>query len=196
MKAHALADVADEELVGIAMAEPQTQSGKGAASELLGRHQQRVYLWCFRYVRDHERALELAQDVLLKAYRSLPGFRRGSKFTSWLFVIARNHCLSALRSPALLVDEESELSQISDPTKGPEDLVVEKLEEAELLELMRQTLDEREQEALWLRCFEKMPIEEITRVLGITSATGARGLLQTARRKLRAALKQRAQEDS
>jgi DNA-directed RNA polymerase specialized sigma24 family protein len=94
------------------------------------------------------------------------------------------------------VDEESELSQLSDPAKGPEDLLVEKLEEAELLELMRLTLDEREQEALWLRCYEKMPIDEITRVLGITSTTGARGLLQTARRKLRAALARRAQEGS
>jgi RNA polymerase sigma-70 factor (ECF subfamily) len=196
MKGYVLADIADEELAGIATAEPQTASGKGAASELLARHQRRVYLWCYRYVRDHERALELAQDVLLKAYRSLAAFRRGSKFTSWLFVIARNHCLSALRSPAILVDEESELSQLSDPAKGPEDLLVEKLEEAELLELMRLTLDEREQEALWLRCYEKMPIDEITRVLGITSTTGARGLLQTARRKLRAALARRAQEGS
>jgi DNA-directed RNA polymerase specialized sigma24 family protein len=41
---------------------------------------------------------------------------------------------------------------------------------------------------LWLRCFEKVPVDEITRMLGITEASGARGVLQRARRRLRAAL--------
>ena len=45
-----------------------------------------------------------------------------------------------------------------------------------------------EQKAIWLRCFERVPIDEITRLLGIEASTGARGVLQRARRKLRTAL--------
>ena len=48
--------------------------------------------------------------------------------------------------------------------------------------------DAREQEAIYLRCFERLPVDEITSLLSITGASGARGLLQSARRKLRAAL--------
>jgi len=49
-------------------------------------------------------------------------------------------------------------------------------------------------EALWLRCFEHMPVDEIGRVMRLENASGARGLLQRARRKLRAALAQRVSE--
>ena len=54
--------------------------------------------------------------------------------------------------------------------------------------LIRSALEPEEQKVIWLRCFDRMPVEEITRVLGIESASGARSVLQRARRKLRAAL--------
>jgi len=47
-----------------------------------------------------------------------------------------------------------------------------------------------EQKAIWLRCFERLPIDEITGMLGIEAKSGARGMLQTARRKLKAALEE------
>ena len=46
----------------------------------------------------------------------------------------------------------------------------------------------RVQEGEWL-LVERLPVDEITRLLGLDTASGARGLLQTARRKMRAALK-------
>ena len=49
-------------------------------------------------------------------------------------------------------------------------------------------LEPNERLALWLRAEEEMSVAELTRVLGLENATGARALLQTARRKLRAAL--------
>ena len=45
-----------------------------------------------------------------------------------------------------------------------------------------------------MRCNERMPVDEITRVLDLKTATGARGLLQTARRKLKAARERQDQE--
>jgi DNA-directed RNA polymerase specialized sigma24 family protein len=57
-----------------------------------------------------------------------------------------------------------------------------------MLDLVRRHLDPLEREAIWLRCYEGMPVEEITGLLGIDTASGARGILQRARRKLRAAL--------
>jgi hypothetical protein len=50
---------------------------------------------------------------------------------------------------------------------------------------MRRHLNPVEQRAFYLRCFERMPVDTITRLLAIEGATGARGVLQSARRKLR-----------
>jgi RNA polymerase sigma factor (sigma-70 family) len=76
------------------LADTRGEQGRQAAGSLLQRHRQRVYLWCFRYLRDHERALDMAQEVLLLAYRKLPDYSHDARFTSWLFIIARNRCLS------------------------------------------------------------------------------------------------------
>ncbi len=180
--------VTDEELVERARRDPDGPSGEAAVSELFNRYREQVYLWCFRRVRDHEIALDLAQDVLVTAYRSLSTYERRARYSSWLFAIARNRCYRALRRPALLQDDSAEADSL--PARGnPPDLQYEEeRDEESLLSLIREELEEREQAALWLRCFENVPVEEITRLLGIPVSTGARGVLQSARRKLRAAL--------
>lgn len=178
----------DDELLGRFSQDPDGPRGRAAVSTLLGRHQRKVYLWCHRYVRDPEKALDLAQEVLLNAYRALPKFEGRSRFTSWLFAITRNRCLNALAAPGLLVDEEVELEGIADPAAPPEAGLAEQEDEEQLRRLLIEHLDEDERTALWLRCYEHMPVDEIGRVLKLENATGARALLQRARRRLRAAL--------
>ena len=179
---------ADLDLLGQAVATPHSETGRQAASELLGRYRERVYIWCLRYTRDHEQALDMAQEVLISAYRNLGSFGGRSQFGSWIFSITRNRCLSELRRPSLLVDEEADPDDQLTRQAGPDRNLEDRLAEEELLELIGRCLDPVEQQALWLRCFEKMPVDEITRVLGVAEASGARGVLQRARRKLRAAL--------
>jgi len=180
--------LSDEELVQRAVRDHGGPAGRAAASELLGRHRRAVYIWCWRYVRDPDRALDLAQEVLLAAYRALPGFESRSKFGSWLFVIARNCCLKAVRGPSLLRDDEAEIDDLPHPDGDPQRLVERHEDEERLRRLLVDHLDEDERRALWLRCFERMPVEEIGRVMRLENATGARALLQRARRRLRAAL--------
>jgi RNA polymerase sigma-70 factor (ECF subfamily) len=181
----------DEELVARCLADPDGAAGRAAASLLLGRHRTRVYVWCHRYVRDPERALELAQDVLLKAYRSLGSFAGRAKFGSWLFAIARNRCLNELAAPSLVRDDGFDLDTLPSTDGTPERMLEELQDEEALRRLLAEHLDDDERRALWLRCFERLPVEEITVVMHLDNATGARGLLQRARRKLRAALERR-----
>lgn len=178
----------DEVLARIALGDPSDPEARRAAAVLFGRYQRRVYLWCFRYCREHERALDLAQDVMLNACRSLPSFGGQGRFFSWLFAITRNRCLNALRRPPLLRDEDVDPETLRAPQTAPDDEFEEKLGEQAVLDAIRDHLDAREQEAIYLRCFERLPVDEITSLLSITGASGARGLLQSARRKLRAAL--------
>ncbi len=110
-------------------------------------------------------------------------------------MIARNRCLNAVVAPALLRDDDAlESLPASDP--DPAQAWQERADEERLRELMARHLDADEREALWLRCFERLPVDEITRIMALDSATGARGLLQRARRRLRAALDARAQEEA
>jgi DNA-directed RNA polymerase specialized sigma subunit len=66
-------------------------------------------------------------------------------------------------------------------------------DEERLLQTIRTSLEPLEQDVIWLRCFERMGLEQITVILSIDGASGARAVLQRARRKLRAALDRRVQ---
>ena len=194
MKRQDWAHRTDEELLAEFRTDPDGPVGRAAASELLGRHQRQVYVWCHRIVRDPERALDLAQEVLTKAFSALAGFEGRSRFSSWLFVIARNRCLSAVTAPSWLRDDDADPDQIATAGPDPATRHEQQVEEDALRELMLQHLDEQEREALWLRCFERMAVEDITRILDLQAVSGARALLQRARRKLRAALERRDEE--
>lgn len=180
--------VADEALVLAWRQDPDGRAGRAALEELFARYDERVYAWCYRFCRDHERALDLAQDAQLEAYRSLASFEGRSRFSTWLFTVTRYRCLRSLRRPGLLRDEALEPDAIADAGRGPDEDLEAKLDAARLAALVRATLDAREQQALWLRCEEGLPVETITEMLRLDASSGARGLLQTARRKLRAAL--------
>lgn len=178
----------EEELIRRAQAAPGSRDANRACGDLLLRHQDRLYLWCFRFVHDHERALDLVQDVMILAHRALPEFEARSKFSSWLYMIARHRCLREVRRPGLLLDEEADPDSVPAATAGPDELHEQRESEEVLLQLMRDHLERDERDALWLRYFEGASVDEITEMLAIREASGARGVLQSARRKLRVAL--------
>ncbi len=180
----------DEELLAI-MARPDSKDAGAAGEELFGRYSKRVYLWCLRYVKDHDAALDLAQDSLMSAFRSIESFQGRSRFSSWLFAITRNRCLSSLRPVSLLRDDDRDPDSVASPDDPPLQQLTDSESEASLLKLIRTTLEPIEQKVIWFRCFEKMPVDQITGMLAIEGASGARGIIQRARRKLRAALKKR-----
>jgi RNA polymerase sigma-70 factor (ECF subfamily) len=176
----------DEDLLALARTRAGDPAGLQAAGELLRRYRQTVYVWCHRYVKDHERAMDMSQDVLLQAYERLDQFEGRSAFSSWLFVIARNRCLNEMRREHWADDEEVDL--LPDERVRFDELLDEESRGARLLTLMNEVLDPVERKAVWLRYTERMPVEAITAMLNLDGRSGARGLLQRARRKLRAAI--------
>lgn len=184
-------DASDAELLQLIRQAPPGEAD-GAAGELFGRYRQRVYAWCRRYVRDHEQALDLAQDVLLTAWRALDTYEGRAPFGGWLFTVTHHACLRAVRRPGPLRDDDADLEAIPDPRPDPATNLENAQSRDALIALVQAHLEPVEQRALWLRYGERMPIEEITRVLDVRTASGARGLLQTAKRKLRAANDRRA----
>lgn len=65
-----------------------------AFARLVERNQAGVYNLILRMTHDHEEAGDLTQETFLRAWRSLPGFRAEAKFSTWLYRIAYNVCLS------------------------------------------------------------------------------------------------------
>ena len=167
---------------------PESQAARFAAAELLGRYQRRVYLWCYRYVNDHDQALDLTQDVLLTALQKIDSLKSEARFTNWLFVMTRNCCLGEMRKRKVRSEKDLDVDQLPSKSPTPEIDFLDRLSEDQLLETMGSVLKKKEQEAIYLRCLEKMPVDSITEVLDLGGASGARDELQGARRKLRAAL--------
>lgn len=184
----------DQDLLGRFRRDPEGADGRRAAGELLMRYRGRVYAWCRRMVGDPDRALDLAQDVLLKAWRALPGFQGQSRFSSWLFSITRNECLTALRPKSLQADPKIDPATLLVEHDDPPAVLLNREEEDDMEKLLRDHLSPVEQEAIWLRCFERLPVADITRMLALTHTSGARSVLQSAREKLRAALARRRAE--
>ncbi|MCP4571538.1 MAG: sigma-70 family RNA polymerase sigma factor [bacterium] len=171
--------------------DPTEHGRRQAASRLLSRYRNRIYLWCFRYLGEPETAQELTQETMLRAYGGLPRLAADTRFDTWLFIVARNVCFNHLRRPRLLADDSIDPDSLLDGDVWPDRMLEHKQDEAALLQLMADCLEPLERKALALRCFECLPVDTITQELDLTMVSGARALLQRARRKLRSALADR-----
>src|SRR5579864_7901054 len=108
--------LSDEELIGRYRADPASSRGESSLNQLFERHHSRVAAWCYRLTGNVDLAADLAQDVFLKAFQRLDSFRGDSRFTTWLYTIARNHCMDELRLRAARPDETSDgvLEELAD----------------------------------------------------------------------------------
>lgn len=69
-----------------------------ALAELSSLYSARIFQLAFRYMRNHEDAEEVVQDVLLKVFRKIDMFRGDSALSSWIYRITFNTAMSRLRS--------------------------------------------------------------------------------------------------
>src|SRR3954454_16626997 len=84
-----LANPTDADLVAACLA-----GQREAFDILVERHQRHVYQLCYRFVGNHEDASDLAQDVFIRAYRGLKGFKGQASLGTWLYRIGVNVCLN------------------------------------------------------------------------------------------------------
>jgi RNA polymerase sigma-70 factor (ECF subfamily) len=86
----------DSELVRMAKA------GDGDAfGELVVRHEAKIYGLCLKMLGHPEDAEDCLQEVFMKAFEALPGFREEARFSTWLYRIAYNACLMRIRKKKL-----------------------------------------------------------------------------------------------
>lgn len=68
-----------------------------ALAELASSYGHRIFQLAFRYLRNHEDAEEVVQDVLLKVFNKIDAFRGDSALSSWIYRITFNASMSRLR---------------------------------------------------------------------------------------------------
>ncbi len=188
--------VSDEDLVSRYTMPADDKEKQTAFTELFLRYHDRVARWCFKFTGDRDSALDLAQEVFLRTYRSLHTFRGGSRFSTWIYVVARNHCRSALERRACeppRVDPEM-ATEIADP-EGLEAYFA--IETRQVLDArcraVFQALTPVEARVVMLHYGDDVPLADISRTLGLTNKSGAKAYIVSARRKLTGLVEQHRQ---
>jgi len=154
----------DRELVA------KVQGGDRRAFDLLViKYQHKVASLISRYIRDPGEVMDIAQEVFLKAYRVLPGFRGESTFYTWLYRIAvntvKNHLVAQGRRPPG-DDVEANLAEQMETGGCLRELATPEhyLLSVEIAETVQAALDELPEElrmAILLRELEGLSYEEI-----------------------------------
>jgi RNA polymerase sigma-70 factor (ECF subfamily) len=167
-----------------------------AYSELLERHQHRVFRILLRLCGNTYDAEELAQEVFFKTYFALPSYRPEHRFSSWLYKIATNHAFSFLRTRNREVSLEFEgADQEGAPSLEPEDTrrhdrpesALERSDRAELLWRAVASLPADFRDIVLMRHVEELSYKEICEATGLSMGT-VKSRLARAKQKLERSL--------
>jgi RNA polymerase sigma-70 factor (ECF subfamily) len=181
------ASVSDEELMQLLCSATDRGIAESAFGEVFARYHGRVVSWCYRIAKNRDRSNDLAQEVFLKAYRHRHSFRGEARLSTWLYAIARNHCLTSLRHPepdVLPYDAVKPMSLRDTALRAP-DAAAELRELATgLAGMMTRFLEPLEARVMTLHYAHEIPLAAITRELGLQNPSGAKAYIVNARRKL------------
>jgi len=155
----------DDELIKLAKrGEPK------AFDALVTRYHRKVYGIASSMLRDHDAADDICQETFIRAYRAIGRFREGASFFTWVYRIAVNLCLNAIRDRKRFVPVENVAESASSVAPDQEDCA----ERRELLDKVNKKLEvmhPKYRTALLLRVNEGLSYAEISAVLGVPKGT-------------------------
>lgn len=147
-----------------------------AYEELVQRYQRRIYNVALRFLRVPEEAEEVTQEIFVKVYKALKNFRGDAKFSTWLHMIALNHCKNRLKylkrrhyfdnqsvDPPAGESDEAPVKQYVSANPGP----AEQMQSAELQIVVRRAIDElidEHRQVIILRDLQGFSYEEIAEI--------------------------------
>ncbi len=180
------------------------QKGDSRAFEqLLKRHKKPIYNFCLRMLGQQNLAEDAMQEVFLKVVRSAPRWQQNARFTTWLYAIARNHCIDTLRKEShrktASLDEplrkrEDSSSTLGDRVQDQDAVTPDRGAESRR---MRSTLvaavaslSDEQREVFLMREHGGMPFKEIAQIVGVSENT-AKSRMRYALENLRGFLAQK-----
>ena len=134
-----------------------------ALGQLYDRYHQHLLRYCFRLLKDQQRAEDAVQNVFLKLQTGQQNIRNGQSMQSWLFTVAHNEALSDINKKKSVTADDSIVWE----GDSPEDELLAK-ERKELIEIVLQRLHAPYREVIILREYERLSYEEIAGITGTT----------------------------
>jgi RNA polymerase sigma-70 factor (ECF subfamily) len=143
-------------------------------AELLPEYRTRVFHLAYGILRDSAAAEDAAQDVFVNVWRALPQYDGRAKLSTWIYAIARNTSISALRrrraevsmsDDAIALEAESALLSRAEPDAGGDTITADRL----AAHLAR--LSERQRQVVTLYYLEERPVEEVADMLAMPVGT-------------------------
>jgi RNA polymerase sigma-70 factor (ECF subfamily) len=163
-------------------------SGRTEAFEpLVTPYRRPLLALTYRLTRNREDALEIAQEALLRAFRSLARYDVSRSFRNWLFQIAANEARDRFRKRTREKAALEDAARTEPPVAGPEAGRERREIRSDILQCLT-VLSPRERNVFVLRDLEELDIRETARALGCSSIS-VRVNLSSARRKLREAIR-------
>lgn len=144
----------------------------------------------FSYVKNKEIAEDLTQDIFVKSYKAYHTYNHKSKFRTWLWRIAINHCKDYLKSwynKNVIVSEEESVQSFSGENTV-EQAVIQKDEDQYLITAIMD-LPVKYREVIYLFYYEELPIKEISVLIGANENT-----VKTRLRKAKELLKEKLED--
>jgi RNA polymerase sigma-70 factor (ECF subfamily) len=167
-----LKELSDEQLVVLCQGDDHA-----AFAVLVDRYKDRIHYMVRRMVGGPEDE-DLTQEVFIKVYQAISGFRGGSSFKTWIYKIAHNLCLSELRKKGrrgehLSIDEEGDekIHYLLPDTRNDLEDEIEKRDLSESIRTLMERLPPQYRTVLTLFYMEQAKYEEIADIMGIPLGT-------------------------
>ena len=159
---------------------------------ILRRYYQKIYRYCHSFLRDENLSAEATQEIFLQVSKGLASFEHRAKFSTWLYRIAKNHCINTksfyerrqrkFHEP--LEGSHPEVKrEIPDTSRSCEESLLEEEEHQKLYAAIDQ-LSEEHRRVIVLRDIEEFSYEEIANMIGENIGT-IKSRLFRARKHLR-----------
>ncbi|SDX66853.1 RNA polymerase sigma factor [Hymenobacter psychrophilus] len=137
-----------------------------AFNQLVRKYQRQVYWHVRKMVIGHDDADDLTQDVFIKVWNHLEGFRQDASLYTWIYRIATNECLSWLKSKRrkFLLPLNDITAELGAQLEADESLAGDEIE----LKLQKAilTLPDKQRLVFNLRYYDEMPYEQMAEVTG------------------------------
>jgi RNA polymerase sigma-70 factor (ECF subfamily) len=154
---------------------------------LFEAHKDRVWTVALRFTGDENAARDVTQQVFLKLFTSIAGFRHESNFKTWLYRLVANECMDEFRKrrrlvpfdflrPAFSDERDEDCGEVEMKDLGQKPLQEERLERLEISEAVLAALMQLKPKlrmAIVLKYFEDLSYEQMAQALGCSMGTVA-----------------------
>jgi len=141
-----------------------------AFSFLVEKYQKLVYTLALKLLKKPEEAEEMAQDTFIKAYQKLDSYEGKSKFSTWLYSITYNACISELRKRRIEFKslDDRQISDQDEQKMHDYYRETKKEDQEKYLNLALEKLPEDDQVLVTLYYYENQSMDEISVITGLT----------------------------